>query len=81
MKIYKDDHIGLDGVLAAFGGAKVRRGDNYRCNCPAHNDTHASLAVMKTEEGILVQCLAGCITADVFARAGLTLRDGAVLRV
>lgn len=45
-------------------------------NCPAHDDSHASLSF--TEEGdgkILLYCHAGCRPEDIVTSLGLTMRD------
>jgi hypothetical protein len=68
-----------DELLAALrsrGLEPKRSGDGWTCRCPAHHDRSPSLSIGIGEDGrALVNCHAGCATADVLAALGLTLRD------
>ena len=49
--------------------------DRLRARCPAHADNRASLSASRKEDRILLQCFAGCRTADVVAALGFRMAD------
>ena len=62
-------------VLAYFPSAKPS-GSGWQARCPSHDDRTASLSISTGEDGrTLVRCHAGCLTEDIVAAVGLTLRD------
>jgi len=63
--------------LAHRLGLRQVRPDQWRGRCPVHEGTSTtSLCVRESETGdALVTCFAGCDTASVVARAGMTLAD------
>jgi hypothetical protein len=67
----------LQRVLDRFPEArKVGRGWDARC--PAHGDRNPSLTITMGDanpDAVVMRCGAGCDTADVLARVGLTLAD------
>jgi putative DNA primase/helicase len=57
-------------IAAALGGGH-RSGARYRCPCPAHGSTDATLALRDGCDGwLLVKCFAGCDARDVLAALG-----------
>jgi len=62
-------------ILTRFPSAKSS-GSGWQARCPSHDDRTASLSISTGEDGrILVRCHAGCLTEDIVAAVGLTLRD------
>lgn len=63
-------------VLDAFGPG-LHRGAYWYALCPAHDDTHPSLAVWLGEGGLTLVfgCHAGCRKLDILKAAGLQWRD------
>ena len=63
--------------LAHRLGLRQVRPDQWRGRCPVHEGTSTtSLCVRESETGdALITCFAGCDTAAVVARAGMTLAD------
>jgi putative DNA primase/helicase len=54
--------------------------DGYLVHCPAHADSKQSLRLTVSDSGkILMKCRAGCLTKDVAAAFGLTMRDLATM--
>lgn len=63
-------------VLAKLNGVTQSSPDQWSARCPAHADNRASLSVKRGEEGkVLLNCHAGCETADIVAAMGLTMKD------
>lgn len=59
-----------------FGLVPKLAGKEWKCRCPAHDDTNPSLSVMQTGDGtVLVHCFAGCETVEVCRKLGLQLCD------
>lgn len=58
-------------------GPVVLKGSNWRCVCPAHDDTTPSLDVMAGRDGrVLFQCRSrGCTSGAITSAIGLTIRD------
>ena len=50
-------------------------GQGYVARCPAHEDREASLGVAESDEGILVNCYAGCPTDSVLDALNLKWSD------
>ena len=46
-----------------------------RARCPAHEDHRASLGATRRDDRVLMHCFAGCSTASVVHKIGLTLAD------
>src|SRR5262245_44215466 len=47
----------------------------FRCKCPAHDDSSPSLYLRTTEDRILVHCHAGCTTDEVCDRLDHNVAD------
>ena len=59
-------------IAKAVGGKP--NGDGYMVRCPAHDDKQASLSIKDGDDGLLVNCFAGCgwkEIKDAFKRDGL----------
>lgn len=54
---------------------KKRYGDKSQCQCPAHNDKHASLTITKGRKCTLFYCHAGCTVDEILNAAGLEKKD------
>ena len=54
---------------------KKRYQDKAQCQCPAHDDRHASLTVTKGRDSVLIHCHAGCDIDNVLSAAGLKKSD------
>ena len=67
------EYIGLQNMLDRLGGAKEKRGDEYLCLCPCHEDHHPSLWVKETEKGIMMTCRAGCRNDEICAKVGIKM--------
>lgn len=52
-----------------------KSGKGYVARCPAHDDQTASLGITEGDAGILLNCYAGCATANVIAALGLDWSD------
>lgn len=50
-------------------------GGEYTAQCPAHDDSTASLCVGQGKKGIVIKCQAGCESRDIVAAMGLSMRD------
>src|SRR5260370_6596665 len=56
-------------------GAK-QNGTGWTARCPAHDDSHASLAVAAGDDGrVLIKCHAGCNLDAIVRALGLSTRD------
>lgn len=47
----------------------------YVCQCPAHDDRHASLWVNEGDKGIILKCQAGCTKEQILRALGLDVYD------
>lgn len=47
----------------------------YICQCPAHDDRHASLWVNEGDKGIILKCQAGCTKEEILRAMGLSVYD------
>lgn len=67
--------MNLESILSHLQGVKPSAG-GFVARCPSHDDKHASLSIGEGHNGgIVIKCHAGCVTADVLAAIGLTLKD------
>ena len=65
----------LEELLAKLEGVR-HAGGGHTARCPSHEDKEASLSVGVGEDGfLLLNCFAGCDTADILDELGLTFRD------
>jgi hypothetical protein len=65
----------VEAFLSKLPNAR-KAGSGWSANCPAHDDTRASLSISEGNDGrVLVKCHAGCDTEAVCEAVGLTLRD------
>ena len=65
----------VDLVLERIGKHE-RRDGYYMAQCPAHEDSKASLSVSEGDDGrALLNCFAGCETSDIVAALDLSMRD------
>ena len=63
-------------VLGRLEGVKQSGEGQYMARCPAHDDKHASLSIGRGLDGrALIDCKAGCATADVLAALGMKVAD------
>ena len=49
--------------------------EKAQCQCPAHDDKHASLTITKGRKCTLFYCHAGCAVDDVLKASGLEKKD------
>ena len=56
---------------------KKRYGDKSQCQCPAHDDKHASLTITKGRKCTLFYCHAGCTVDEVLNACLLYTSDAA----
>lgn len=61
-------------ITRALKARRLRVTDSS-AQCPAHDDSNASLSVTRTNGKALLHCHAGCATADVLAELDLTMAD------
>ncbi len=54
---------------------KKRYGDKTQCQCPAHDDKHASLTITKGRKCTLFYCHAGCTIDEILGVVGLEKKD------
>ncbi len=54
---------------------KKRYGDKAQCQCPAHDDKHASLTITKGRKCTLFYCHAGCTVDEILEAAGIEKKD------
>ena len=54
---------------------KKRYGDKSQCQCPAHDDKHASLTITKGRKCTLFYCHAGCSVDKILGAVALEKRD------
>lgn len=64
----------VDDFLDRLDGVKPA-GNGYVAICPSHDDAEASLGIAEGDEGILLNCYAGCDTQKVLDAMGLEMRD------
>ena len=69
----------IDRVLGLLEerGLVVKKGREWLCHCPAHDDSNPSLNVAEGDDGrVLIKCRSrGCSTRSIVAALGLTQRD------
>ena len=62
-------------LLPKLEGVK-KSGGSFMARCPAHDDSTASLSITEGKEHpVVLNCKAGCQTADILAKVGLTWED------
>jgi len=64
----------LEEIVRRFNNPKRQR-SGYLVQCPAHDDNKNSLSIHEGEQGIVLKCFAGCATASILERRGLTFAD------
>ena len=65
----------IDRVLTRLEGVRRVNG-GWMALCPSHADRNASLKVAEADDAkVLLHCKAGCLTTDVVAAMGLSMRD------
>lgn len=69
------DGMELREVLDRFPGKREGAGNRYKCMCPVHKDRNPSLGITEKDGKILINCFAGCDTANVLAAVGLGFSD------
>ncbi len=67
--------ITLQELSTRFDGVKWRGDDSFQARCPCHNDKQASLSVSLKDSKILMNCHAGCRTADIVTTIGMSMSD------
>jgi putative DNA primase/helicase len=67
----------IEDALTTSGRHVKANGSNAMANCPAHEDTRASLSISERRDGngVVLYCHAGCETQDIVAALGLTMSD------
>lgn len=65
----------LDEILSRFDGVRKVGPNEWKARCSHHRDTEPSLAIKLAGHKLLLNCHAGCETADVLRDARLTFRD------
>lgn len=65
----------LDDFLALLRGVKQTHDGQYIALCPGHNDTNPSLSIKEADGQILINCFAGCDTADILKPLNLEAKD------
>lgn len=65
----------LQNVLSRLHGVKQTGDGQYQARCPCHDDDKASLCIGENDGVVLLNDQAGCNTADIVAKIGLTFRD------
>lgn len=74
----QDQSTGLIEILSLIAGNNIhttkRSGKSYMVNCPAHRDTHASLAIAEGYDSrILLHCFAGCTAQEICNSLGIKI--------
>ena len=64
----------LDNVLSRLDKVK-RSGKGYLACCPAHEDRSPSLSITPDGDTVLINCFAGCGTAEVLDAIGFSFSD------
>lgn len=63
-------------ILRKLPGFKVAGKNQWQARCPSHDDRKASLSIsIGDDRRILLNCKAGCKTADVLDKVGLSMKD------
>lgn len=66
----------LNELLGLLRNVKGPTGKGeYVCQCPAHDDRHASLWVTEGDKGIIMKCQAGCSKEDILRALRLSVYD------
>ena len=65
----------VEKVLDRLDGVRDSNG-SWKALCPAHDDREPSLSVSEGDDGrALLNCFAGCETAEIVAELGLKMSD------
>ncbi len=64
-----------DVLLERLGNVRPNGSGRWSARCPNHQDRSSSLSVREVEDRILINCFAGCKTADVLAAINLEFKD------
>lgn len=65
----------LRTVIAKLDGAR-KSGGQWMARCPAHEDARASLSITEgKEQPVIFSCMAGCESAVILDKLGLTWKD------
>lgn len=67
--------MNLEEIAQRFEGVRWSGDKGFACKCPAHDDQRASLSVNQGTKGIVLKDHAGCESAVVLAKVGLTFAD------
>lgn len=63
-------------LISRLSRVKQNGNGRWMACCPAHDDRNPSLSVNEQPDGrVLIQCFAGCDTADVLGAVGLDWSD------
>ncbi len=65
----------LDDFLLLLKDVKQSKDGQYEALCPGHNDKNRSLSVKQADDKLLVQCFAGCNTANILKALNLEFKD------
>jgi len=65
----------IDRLRRAGCVVRLIGSDRARAQCPAHPDIRPSLGISRIPDRVLLNCFAGCKTADVVGSLGLRLAD------
>lgn len=65
----------VNEFISRLAGVRQTKPGEWAARCPAHADKSPSLSVKENGGYLLIHCFAGCETADVMERLGLTLQD------
>jgi hypothetical protein len=65
----------VDALLERLGNVRPNGSGRWSARCPNHQDRSSSLSVRLADDRILINCFAGCKTADVLAAVNLEFKD------
>ncbi|MBQ9369120.1 MAG: hypothetical protein IJT83_15160, partial [Victivallales bacterium] len=67
--------MNITEILGRFHGVQHSGTDAWKAQCPAHDDTNASLCISVKQGKVLVHCQAGCATETVLSAVHLEMKD------
>ena len=71
----KATEMRIEGALRLLVGVR-RSGRGWIARCPAHDDRHPSLSIVKAADGrILLHCFAGCLVEMICEALGILVAD------